>query len=261
MEETVIKINKKVKLNKPILIVGLPGIGSVGKLVVGHLIKEFGAKRFATLYSPHFPHQVVMRKDGGIRLVSNRFYVMKAQKPGGSDMVLLTGDVQAVTPEGQYEVNSRITDFFTNELRGRFVYTIGGYSIGEGVVSKPRVFGNTTRTAVISQFKDYNILFGKSKGLIWGSAGLILAFAKMSEVDGICLMGETSFLEVDASAAKAVLTILAKKLDLKVDMTSIDEKITKAAATLHAFEQQVATGFGGAPGSEAGDNSRPTYIR
>ncbi len=261
MKETVIKMDKKVKLNKPILIVGLPGIGSVGKLVAGHLIKEFKAKRFAMLYSPHFPHQVVMRSDGGIRLVSNRFYVIKAQKRGGSDLVLLTGDVQAVTPEGQYQVNSKIVDFFKKELGGKFIYTVGGYSIGQGVVSRPRVFGNTTRTKVISQFRDSNILFGQSKGLIWGSAGLILAFAKMSGIDGICLMGETSFLEVDASAAKAVLTVLAKKLELKVDMTGMDAKITKAATAIHAFEQQVATGFGGASGPAGNEASHPTYIR
>lgn len=261
MQKTTIIFNKKVKLNKPILIVGLPGIGSVGKLVSGHLIKEFKAKRIATLYSPHFPHQVVMRKNGSIRLVSNRFYLMKSQKAGGNDIVLLTGDVQAVTPEGQYEVNSSIVDFFVDTLKGDFIYTIGGYSIGEGIVAKPRVFANVTRTEVISEFKGHDIIFGKSRGLIWGSAGLILAFAKIRKIDGICIMGETSFLEVDASAAKAVLSVMAKKLNLKIDMTSMDAKITKAASALHALERQMATGYA-PPGHEGeGNESKPSYIR
>ena len=256
---TIIQKNSGIKLNNPILIVGLPGIGSVGKLVAGQLIKEFKAKRIATLYSPHFPHQVVMRKNGGIRLVSNRFYLIKAQKARENDIVVLTGDTQAVTPEGQYETNEKIVDFFTNVLKGKFIYTIGGYSIGEGIVSKPRVFGNVTMLSVISKFKNCDVLFGKSKGLIWGSAGLILAFAKMRKVEGVCLMGETSFLEVDASAAKAVLTVLSKKLDLKIDMTSMDAKIKKAAQAMHALEQQMNTGFPANREGESGE--KPSYIR
>ena len=49
---------RKVKLNDPILLVGLPGIGNVGNLVAEHLKNELKAKKFATLYSPHFPFQV-----------------------------------------------------------------------------------------------------------------------------------------------------------------------------------------------------------
>src|SRR5271157_2350982 len=106
--KTVIRKKKGTKPNKPILIVGLPGIGNVGKLVAEHLRRELNAKKFATVYSPHFPHQVVMLKNGGVRLVNNRFYIIKSKKPSASDIILLTGDAQAVTPEGQYEVNAKI---------------------------------------------------------------------------------------------------------------------------------------------------------
>ena len=71
---------KKVKLSDPILLVGLPGIGNVGNLVAEHLKNELMAKKFATLYSPNFPFQVLMQKNGSFRLVSNRFYYCKGQK-------------------------------------------------------------------------------------------------------------------------------------------------------------------------------------
>src|SRR5580700_446866 len=165
IDKTIIRMKKDVKPNKPIIIVGLPGIGNVGKLVAEHLRKEFGAEKFATMYSPHFPHQVVMLKNGGVRLVNNRFYIIKAKKPMTNDIILLTGDVQAMTPEGQYEVNSKLIDFFKNELQTKFIYTIGGYNIGgEGLTEKPRVFGNATDKSVISQFKGTDVIFGKSKG-------------------------------------------------------------------------------------------------
>jgi uncharacterized protein len=268
IDNTVIKRKKNVKINKPILVVGLPGIGNVGKLVAEHLKREFKAEKFATIYSPHFPHQVVMLKNGGVRLVNNRFYLIKSKKLSGNDIVLLTGDVQAVTPEGQYEVNSKIVNFFKDELDGRFVYTIGGYNVGQKIETKPRVFGNATNKKVAEQFKGSEVIFGKSRGLIWGSAGLIIAFAKIVKLEGVCLMGETSFLDVDASAAKAVIIQLSKRLNLDVNTENFDKMIDKTAIAIKELEKQMGGGINMGQqqpypvnsGTE-GDQSRPSYIR
>lgn len=261
--ETIIKSDKGVKLRAPILIVGLPGIGNVGKLVAEHLRREFNAVRFATIYSPHFPHQVVMLKNGSVRLVSNRFYFIKSKKPTGSDIIILTGDVQSISPEGQYEVNSKIVEFFKNELNGSFIYTIGGYSIGDTIVKSPRVFGNATSQDVVNQFSGTGVVFGESRGVIWGSAGLIIAFAKMNQIDGICLMGETSFLDVDASAAKAVILTLSRKLQLDIDTTNLDKIINKTAKAMRELERQSGIGFQSQfqPAPEGKPGERPSYIR
>jgi len=262
--ETIIKMKKGIKVKNPILIVGLPGIGNVGKLVAEHLRREFKAVRFATIYSPHFPHQVVMLKNGGVRLVNNRFYLIKSKKPSGNDIVLLTGDVQAVSPEGQYEVNSRIVKFFKEDLKGSFIYTIGGYSMGEPtLVKSPRVFANATSKEVVKQFDGDGVVFHESRGLIWGSAGLIIAFAKMSGMGGICLMGETSLLDMDASAAKAVLLTLSKKLQLDIDTTNLDKIINKTAKAIKEIEKQsgMDTMQPFQPGAEGKSGERPSYIR
>ncbi len=261
-EYTTITQDKEIKLNSPVLVVGLPGIGNVGKLVAEHLKNEFGGERLATLYSNHFPHKVIMLKNGGIRLASNRFYYIKSKKKNGSDIVVLTGDDQAVTPEGQYEVNSKIVEYFKEKLKGRFVYTIGGYTTGEPITGIPRVFGNATSKQVIDGFRGTNVLFGKSKGTIWGSAGLIVAFAKHQKIDGICLMGETSFVDLDAAAAKSVLIILAERLGLTIDTKNLDKIIEQTAKAIKEIEQQMTMSF---PGQQGGTGppaeQHPSYIR
>ncbi|MDE1810531.1 MAG: proteasome assembly chaperone family protein [Candidatus Micrarchaeota archaeon] len=260
--KTVIKVRKGAKPNKPIMIVGLPGIGNVGKLVAEHLRKELKAKRIATLYSPHFPHQALMLKDGSVRLVSNRFYLAKAPKKGGSDIIILTGDTQAVSPEGQYEVNSKIIDFFKRGLNGSFVYTIGGYNLGEPITKEPRVFGNATTKSVISEFKNTNVIFGKSRGIIWGSAGLIIAFAKMKKIDGICMMGEVGPFDIDASAAKAVITTLSKKLGLEIHTQNLDKMIEKTAKLVRELEKQAGMPAMLESGTDSSSSEhRPSYIR
>ncbi len=260
MKESKLMIKKGLKLKDPVLIVGLPGIGNVGKLIAEHLKKEFRAEKIAVLYSPHFPHQVVMLKSGGIRLVGNRFYLLKSKsnKPLKRDIVLLTGETQAITPEGQYEVNAQIVDFFKNQLKGKFIYTLGGYSVSRNIADTPKVYGNVTQKSVMAKFKNSGVIFGKSRGMILGSAGLIIAFAKMKKVDGICLMGETSFLDIDAAAAKAVLVALAKNLDLDINMQNLDKIIERTARTLKELEKQ-ASGFVTQAGE--GEGTRPSYIR
>jgi uncharacterized protein (TIGR00162 family) len=245
----------------------MPGIGNVGKLVAEHLRRELKAKRIGTIYSPHFPHQAVMLKSGRLRLVNNVVYHVKSSGKT-PDLIIVTGDTQAVTPEGQYAVNSLIFRLLTERFGCKFIYTIGGYTTGQALSQKRRVFGNATSTAIISKFKNTNILFGKSKGLIWGSAGLIPAFARLGKIDAACIMGETAMLEIDAAAAKAVIEELSKVLGMKISTNNLDKIIKKTDEIMKQLAQANA-GMpmqmgqmpveGGAPVLEQG--GRPSYIR
>ena len=237
---TWIKMKENVKLNNPVILVGLPGVGSVGKLVVEHLKNEFDAQKFATLYSNHLPHRTIMLKSGGLRMVSIRFYHIKPKKKGMSDIVLLTGDDQPITPEGQHEVNLKIVDFFKNELGGKYIYTIGGYAPAEPINGTPKVFGNATDKKVIESFKGNKVLFGKTKGMIWGSAGMIIVLGKMRGLPGICLMGETAIMDLDAAAAKAVLSVISERLGISINTESLDKIINKTAKALKELEQQMS---------------------
>jgi hypothetical protein len=266
VDKTTIKIRgSAAKPRNPVLVVGLPGVGSVGKMVVDHLIKESRAKRIATLYSPHFPHYVVMTKKGGVRLVSNRFYLLR-QKGARSDIIFLTGDFQSITPEGHYEVNDKIVSFFKETLNGKFIYTLGGYNIADGIKEHPRIFGYATSKKVISGLsKDKEILFGRSSGTIMGSAGMLIAFAREKGVDGVCLMGETAFINVDAAAAKAVLAMLTRLLGIKTDTKSFDRLIEETHKAAREIEQQAAgilqQQMGGQSPPPLPSGEKPTYIR
>lgn len=260
MKNIIITMKKEVKLKDPILIVGLPGIGSVGKIVVEHLKNELHAKRIATLYSSHFPSQAIMTQKGGIRLVSNKFYHVKS-KNKQHDIVLLTGDFQAVSLEGQFDVNTAIMNFFLKKLNGKSVITIGGYISNEAKAGSPRVFGNATSKKVRDDYKDSGVIFSQTKGAIWGSAGMLVAFAKLNHLDGICIMGETSFMDFDAIAAKAVLNVLTKKLGITIKNENIDSLVKETSDAMKELEQQISSSMGQyGEGGETGDK-KVSYIR
>src|SRR6266508_1141948 len=101
MENIVIRYTDHPKLDDPIFIEGLPGIGNVGKLAAEHLKDELKAVKFAEIYSKFFPPQVLVLDDGQIRLVQNEMYYVK--RDNGKDLVVLVGDYQGLSPDGQYE--------------------------------------------------------------------------------------------------------------------------------------------------------------
>ncbi len=257
MEKSVIYHNKKLKFKDPILIVGLPGIGNVGSLVGQHLKSELKAKKFATLYSPHFPHQVIMLPSGKIRIVNNRFYhvPMSKGKKLKNDIIILVGDFQAMTSEGQYEINDKIVRFF-KKLGGKTIYTIGGYNTSKNYIQNPKVFGVATNQKVINKLKTKGIIFGQAAGMIFGSAGLIVAFAKKHGMDAACIMGETGFLDIDANSAKAVLEVLTKLLDIEVNLDDIDNIRKETNKMLKTLEEASKN-----PEMAGGAKENFTYIR
>ena len=258
MNKTTISYNKKAKLKNPILVVGLPGIGNVGSLVGEHIRNETSASKFATLHSPFFPHHVIMGRKGGVRMVSNRFYHFKNKN--GRSIVLLLGDVQAASPKGQYDVNEKIIKFFKS-LGGKTAFTIGGYSMGAQYVQKPRVFGVSNSKPLMQSLSKQGVSFGEVGGTIWGSAGLIPAMSKKYEIESACIMGETSMLEIDANAAKAVLEVIKKIINIDINLENLDKIKTETEKILNDIEN-VSKGLQeGQQGGKPPSNDLFTYIR
>jgi len=237
MEKTLI-ISKKIKLKDPVLIEGLPGIGLVGKLAADHMIKELKCEKIAEVYSPHFPHQVLMLKKGIMRMLKNKMYCYKNPKKGGHDVVILVGDVQAVTPEAQYEVCGALLDYF-EKLGGKRIYTLGGYGTGR-MVDTPRVFGSATHMDLVPEMKKHGILFGEVSGSIIGAAGMLLGMGKLRGMSGLCVMGETHGGYVDAKSAQAVLGVLSKILDVKMNLSQLEQRAKESEKFMKRMEKETA---------------------
>ena len=255
MIETTIVEKGKVKLKNPILIEGLPGIGLVGKIAAAHMIAELKAEKVAELYSPHFPHQVIMQKNGVMRMIKNRFYVVKGKK---NDLLILVGDVQAVTSEAQYEATGKMLDYC--QKKGvKLIITLGGYGTGK-VHDKPRVFGIVSHKKMVDDYKKYGVLFGECKGSIIGAAGLLLGMGKIRGMHGLCLMGETHGSFVDPKGAQVQLEVLCKILDIKLDLKKLDQRARESEAFAKKMEKEALAAKGMAPHSEPGKHDL-SYIR
>jgi hypothetical protein len=228
-------LEKPPKLVNPVLIEGLPGIGFVGKLAAEHMVEQLKAKKIGELYSHHFPHQVLLNKDGTLRMLKNDIHVYKDPKKK-NDIVILTGDVQPVSPEAQYEVMSKILDFF-EELGGKKIYTLGGYSVGK-LTEKPRVFGSVSDKSMVEEYKKVGVTFGVAEGSIVGAAGLLVGLGQLRGMKGICFMGETHGNYIDHRSAQAVLALLSKILGISIDTSKLSQKAKESEEMIRKLEEE-----------------------
>lgn len=233
MKETYIKEIKKVDLNNPILIEGLPGLGLVGKISIRYLIKKLEAKKFAYLYSPHFPYYVLVNKKGSVRLLRGTFYYWKNKKEK-NDIILFTGDSQSQTIEGQYEIAESMLNFSQNH-KVKTIATIGGYR--KEIKEKPQVYVAATTQNLLDQALSAGAKIGKSGSPIVGTAGLILGLAGFKKIEALCLLGETRGYMPDPLAAKSVLEVLRSAFNFKLDLEGLNEEITKAETMVTRLQQ------------------------
>jgi len=224
MKETFIKELVKIEPKNPILIEGLPGLGLVGKIATRYLIKQLKAEKFAYLYSPHFPYFVLVSKKGSVRLLRGTFYFWKNQN-GENDLILFTGDSQAQTIEGQYEISDLILDF-AKQHNVKIIVTVGGYRME--VKDKPKVIAASTNPELLNKALQANAVVSPVGSPIVGTAGLILGLARFKKIDALCLLGETRGYLPDPMAAKSVLEVLQAMLGFDVDLAGLDEEIAKA---------------------------------
>ncbi|MEM3874323.1 MAG: proteasome assembly chaperone family protein [Candidatus Bathyarchaeia archaeon] len=236
MKETIIKELTRVELKNPILIEGLPGLGLVGKIATRYLIKQLKAQKLAYLYSPHFPYFVLVSKKGSVRLLRGTFYFWKNNN-GENDLILFTGDSQAQTIEGQYEISNSILDF-AQKHNVKLVITIGGYRVE---TDNPKVVAAATSQTLLNRALQANAVISPMGSPIVGTAGLILGLAPFRKIEALCLLGETRGYLPDPKAAKSVLEVLLKILGINVDLAGLDAEIAKAesmVARLRKIEEK-----------------------
>ena len=226
----IIDIQEKPKLNNPVLIEGLPGIGFVANIAALHLIKELNAKPFAQILSAAFQDLAVTTETGGTRSPINELYYCKSQ--GDSrDLIIWYGNTQALTTLGQYELCGRILDI-TKELGCKYLITLGGFK-QEEIRNTPNIYSAATDTETLNEALGLGTKI--MVGQIFGVAGLLVGLGKLKGFKGFSLLVETLGAYPDTDAARYALNALNKYLNLNVDMTRLDVAAEETKKILESF--------------------------
>jgi len=225
-----VQIYEKPRLNNPVLIEGLPGIGFVANISALHLIHELDAKLFAEITSSSFQDLAVTTEKGGTRSPINQLYYHKS-RDGGRDLIIWYGNTQALTTFGQYELCGRVLDL-AEELGCHYIITLGGFK-KEQTTKKPQIYCAATDPETLKT--PLNLGAKIMVGQIFGIAGITIGIAKLRNLKAFSLLVETTGIYPDAEAAQQALTALNKILNLKTDLTRLDLAAEKTKKILESF--------------------------
>jgi uncharacterized protein (TIGR00162 family) len=256
---TKILLTKKLDLDNAVLLVGLPGIGLVGKIAIDYLLKELKPQKVAEVLSDSFPPSV-HTKNSKIELIRNEIYYLKK---GKQEFLFLVGPVQPTldfkvgSSHEHYEFNESLVNFF-KQVGVSEIITLAGINIGEKRVNKePGVIVAGTDDDTLKLWTKLGAKKDKKEGLISGVAGLLVGLAKIRSMKGACLMGETSAQLVygDQGSAKRVLELLKKRFKFKINMKSIEKDSKQIEKAFNELNKQLEAI------EDEDDNEKLPYVR
>ena len=238
---------------KPVLVCGLPGSGYVGKLAADYLVTVFKAKKVAEFYAASFPPHVNVNEDGiALRLKGELFHAETGQ---GNDLLVFTADAQPASSAGEYDLAEAVLTE-SKKLRAELVFSLAAYVTGT-FVKERRVFGTATSAEVLPRLTKNGVQIMKEGG-ISGMNGVIIGMARLHGMEGVSLLGETSGYLLDPAASHSVLEALSRILEMKIDMTSIEERAKEAQQIFSQVQRMTEQNIEEARGTR--DDTKPGYI-
>jgi uncharacterized protein len=238
---------------KPVLVCGLPGSGYVGKLAADYLVTVFKAKKVAEFYAASFPPHVNVNEDGiALRLKGELFHAETGQ---GNDLLVFTADAQPTSSSGEYELAEAVLTE-SKKLRADLVFSLAAYVTGT-FAKERRVYGTATSADILPRLTKSGVQIMKEGG-ISGMNGVIIGMARLHGMEGVSLLGETSGYLLDPAASHSVLETLSRILEMKIDMTSIEERAKEAQQIFSQVQRMTEQNIEEARGTTS--ETRPGYI-
>ncbi len=215
----VLSLDKKIveKIKKPILIVGLPGVGNVAKLTVDLLINELKAKPIYELVSDAMPSSVKINKDNLIELPHIYIYAVHFNK---QYFLFLVGDFQPLEEVVSVDFAKTVLKVF-KKLKGKDIITLAGIGLPT-IPKKPKIYCTSYSKKIVDSFnkslklktKLYNVV-----GSVIGASGFLVGFSEKDKINAVILLVETYghplFLGVDS--ARSLLKLLNKQFGFNVN--------------------------------------------
>jgi uncharacterized protein len=223
------------KLNHPLLIEGLPGIGNVGKIATDFLVEEFKAKKLYSFFSHRFPHSVFVNENNLVEMPKVEIYYKKFNGKK-RDLLLLVGDIQPIDEESCYSFCEEIIKIAKHYKCSEMV-TTGGIGL-QTMPEKPKVYCTSNDKLLFKEYVKKGMLVEKEifgvVGPIVGVSGVLLGLGKKRNVKGVALLAETFGhpMYLGIKGAKEILKVIEKKFKFGIDIKKMSKEITEVEKEL-----------------------------
>ena len=249
-----IKLYKKPELKNPIMFCGWPGIGNIGITAIDSLRAVLRAQEFAEIEPWDFfdPRKVSIEEGllKDLEFPSSKFYFKRIKE---RDLIFFIGQEQPSEGAMRYAEGTKAYQManLVLDVAEKFgcqrVYTSGAAVTQVHHTAKPRVWAVPNNKNLIDEILEYEntiLMSGiegrSSQGTITGLNGLLLGVAKRRGLEAICLMGEIPYYIQAApwpypKGSKSVLEVVTKILDIKIDLSQLDELAKTVEENIEEF--------------------------
>jgi hypothetical protein len=214
-----VRVYREPKLKNPLMVAAWPGMGYLAKISADYLREQLDAELFAEIHSPQ--GQILYRK-GVAKLspIRHRFYCYSEK-----DLVICSGDGQPQSPWETHKLANEVMDV-AEKFNVRMIYTMAAFP--SAYTGKPRVFGVVNKPELVKHLREHGVVVMEGEGRITGLNGIMIGVARRRKVDGVCLLGQISNPYIPQHrSAQSVLEVLTRMLDVKVDLTALEEQAKK----------------------------------
>jgi proteasome assembly chaperone (PAC2) family protein len=232
--------NEQRELINPICLLGMPGIGDIGKFAVDQLIGILNAEKFCDIIFYNFPAGAII--DESLLSTPKAEVLSYWDSKKKRDIILITADAQAMTPKGIYEVSDLLAELLYN-FKVNEIIALGAFPGKRRSQEEIRIYITSTDEFEV---KHYDGCYRISKGVIIGSNGLIPTLAKARfGIKGKVFLAETeqpsSLNEgfTDLNASVALLRFVAEHYSLPIETVFSNDKVDELANDLKKKRKQL----------------------
>ncbi len=250
------------KLNNPLLIEGLPGIGNVGKIAVDFLIEELKAVRLYTFFSYKLPNVVFINEKNLVDTPRLELYYVKLS---GSkrDLLLLTGEIQPIDEESCYSFCEEAIKI-AKQFKCAEIVTTGGIGL-QHIPEKPRVFCTSNDAKLLKEYLQSPLLEREIFGIvgpIMGVSGVLIGLGKQRHMPGAALLAETFGhpMYLGVKGAKEIIRVLEERFKFGLDLKRMGKEIMQVEQELLKKTKEIAPDMMRAQAGAKVKSKEPDYI-
>jgi proteasome assembly chaperone (PAC2) family protein len=232
--ETRVWVRRNTRIDNPIVIIGLPGLGRIGGIISRYLIRRLNTRLVGIVTSPYFSNQVIVSKNGVARITAVKICKSES-KFNGSDLLVVTAGEHLENIWGEYDVAMKMMRFLIK--RGvRLIVTAGGHISAS---ESKRAIGFASNKQLLKKLEEAGCRKAEIGTPVVGLSGIILGLSSIMGVDAVCILGETTSIRPDAEGSREVLNVLNRFLNLKLDIEDFQREEERINEIISRYERKV----------------------
>lgn len=233
---------KKIDIVNPAMIAGWPGMGNVALGMVNYLRRKLKAAKIAEIkFDKFYALDSVIIENGIAKFPappSNAFYYA-----AGTNLVIFEGELQMQGQEG-IEMLNKVLDV-AQQFKTKRIFAGAAFPLPISHNEPPEVYGAVSKDSLIDILINSGVKTMEG-GHIAGLNGLILGFAQERNIEAICLLATMPQYAIglpNPKASYAIIEVLEKILNFKVDFQEMSEYIKDMDEKMKVIEEKVKDVF------------------